>query len=133
MKDILTILIDTNVLMHINEYNMNLEDSISELISRKFEIAVHPMVVDEVITKLKSKGKEKRQAKFALQLMKMLKTLEDENTYTGTDTALLTFAKEQVCVVLTFDKILKERCRKEGIATLSLGKWDRMQLEGYVS
>lgn len=126
----LKLFIDTNVLMHLVDYKFNLHENIQELVNRKFEIVIHPMVEDEVIGKLKESGKIKRQAKFALKLMRTMTSHDDEEEYTGTDTAILTIAIETSSVVLTFDKQLKDRCRKNGVSVITLGKWGRLQLEG---
>ncbi|OLS20334.1 MAG: hypothetical protein HeimC2_37680 [Candidatus Heimdallarchaeota archaeon LC_2] len=128
----LPIFMDTNVLLHYYEINLNIEDAINRIITRKYIILIHRMVENEIFDALTKTGKLAKQAKIAVQLMKNFIPYEDETEYSGTDTALMEIAKKEKGCVFTFDKKLKYRCRSKDIPVISLYKPGRLQLTGEI-
>ena len=128
----LPIFMDTNVLLHYYEINLNIEDAINRIITRKYIILIHRMVENEIFDALTKTGKLAKQAKIAVQLMKNFIPYEDETEYSGTDTALMEIAKMEKGCVFTFDKKLKYRCRSKDIPVISLYKPGRLQLTGEI-
>ncbi|MHA2098023.1 MAG: PIN domain-containing protein [Candidatus Kariarchaeaceae archaeon] len=132
MPKILPIFIDTNVLLHHFEYKLNIEDAIERIISKKFEIYVHPMVEAEIIDALTKKGKIARQAKVAMQLISRYYGYKDKKGYHGADIALIKSAEREGGCVLTFDKDLKHRCKAQNIPVISVYRQGRLALTGEI-
>ncbi|MCE7736267.1 MAG: PIN domain-containing protein [Candidatus Heimdallarchaeota archaeon] len=126
------IFIDTNVLLHHFEFKINIEEAINRIITRKYEIFVHRLVEEEILEALKKKGKVARNAKVAVQLMSRYKEYDDQIEYPGTDIALMEAAEKEKGCVLTFDKDLKQRCKLQGVAVISLYKQGRLSLVGEI-
>lgn len=127
-QDKIPIFIDTNVLLHHFDYKINIEEAINRILTRKYDIFVHRLVEAEIIEALTKKGKIGRNAKIAIQLMSRYKEYDDQVEHAGTDIALIESAQKENGCVLTFDKVLKHRCKARGIAVISHYKTGRFEL-----
>ncbi|MDH5401824.1 MAG: hypothetical protein OEZ01_11365 [Candidatus Heimdallarchaeota archaeon] len=127
----LIILIDTNVIYHAQEYKINIINKLDLLLNKKYKVVVHPCVESEIIDDLTAHNKNKLLAKFGIQYISNFESFNDPNQYNGTDIALLNTAKQVNGIVLTFDKILKQRCLKEGVAVITNTKSRNLQIFGY--
>jgi len=126
------ILLDTNVLYHALDYGIQIREAVARVVSKNFEIYVHTMVQKEILRDLNKPDKLGRQAKFAMQFMKEYENYEDNRSYTGTDTALLETARRINGVVFTFDKELRDRCKRENIPVITHHTTGKVQLVGYI-
>ena len=114
------------------DYGINIEASVRQLVSKNWEIYVHTMVQQEIIRDLTDKSKRGLKAKLAVQLMTEFQPYDDDREYAGTDIALLETARRISGVVFTFDKELRDRCRKENIPVITHHAKGKVQLIGYV-
>jgi len=105
--------LDTNVLMYIFTEKVDVFSQLKELGFNRF------IVPSKVVQELKNltislTGKERLAAKFALSLIeRFCEVVEIEAV--GTDIALLEAARRFGCVLITNDKRLKKKAKKEGI------------------
>ncbi len=105
--------LDTNVLMYIFTEKVDVFSQLRELGFNKF------MVPSKVVEELRNlsvslTGKERQAARFALSLVeKFCEIVEIEAV--GTDIALLETARRFGCVLITNDKMLKKKAKREGI------------------
>ncbi len=105
--------LDTNVLMYVFTEKVDVFAQLRELGFNKF------IVPSKVVGELKNlsislTGKERQAAKFALSLVeKFCEVVEIEAV--GTDIALLETARRFGCVLITNDKMLKKKAKREGI------------------
>ncbi len=105
--------LDTNVLMYIFTERVDVFSQLRELGFNKF------VVPSKVVKELRNlsvslTGKERQAARFALSLVeKFCEVVEVEAV--GTDIALLETARRFGCVLITNDKMLKKKAKREGI------------------
>ncbi len=105
--------LDTNVLMYIFTEKVDVLSQLRELGFNRF------IVPSKVVEELKNlsislMGRERQAAKFALSLVeKFCEVVEVE--VVGTDMALLETARRFGCVLITNDKLLKKKAKREGI------------------
>ncbi|MBS85336.1 MAG: hypothetical protein CME83_02070 [Candidatus Heimdallarchaeota archaeon] len=128
----LIILIDTNVLYHSDEYGIRIQDDVTKLIEKKSTIYVHSMVQSEILRDLTKNDKRARYAKFAMELINNFEQYEDDRIYDGTDVAILKTAKRVNGIVFTYDKKLKERCKKINVPVITNFRKGKLQLLGHV-
>ncbi len=105
--------LDTNVLMYIFTERVDVFSQLRELGFNKF--VVPSKVVEELRNlSVSLTGKERQAARFALSLVeKFCEVVEIEAV--GTDIALLETARRFGCVLITNDKMLKKKAKREGI------------------
>jgi rRNA-processing protein FCF1 len=128
----LSVFVDTNVFMHGFEIGIKLEDDLKALINKGFNILIHPSVEAEIIELLLDKGKIGQQANVAMNMLSHFNPYEDTRNYVGTDIAILRSAKREKGIVVTLDKILRDRCIKQNVNVISSFKKGRLKLFGYI-
>ena len=125
------IFIDTNVLIHCIEWKVSLDTQIEKFITKRYQILIHQLVLEELFEATEAPGKTKRLAKLALQLLDRYELYEDEREYAGTDIALLKTARREGGVVLTFDRILLHRCKEVDVPVLYIKGKGKLTLIGH--
>jgi len=118
----LKVVLDTNVLLYIEDLKFDIFSEIERVVEFPFEICVMEGTIKE-LEKLINEGnlKEKRSAKFAIQLiktknLKIIKTVERKNV----DEQLLTLGKNYI--IVTQDKELKKKLKEKGMKVLTIRK-----------
>ena len=116
------VIIDTNALMAIDQFKVDIFSEIENLMTEPYEAKVVEGVIDELenITKTQ-KGKHKQSAKLALQIIKgkgvgVIKT----KTHKNVDELLVNLAENPDYVFITQDKALKERLRLKNAQIITL-------------
>jgi len=119
-------ILDTNVLMYIYLKKIDVIGQLRELGFKKFLV---PSQVVEELKRLEVSltGKEKRAARFALNITANLEVVDVEAE--GTDVSLISLAKKLGCVLITNDKELKRRAMKEGIQVGYVREMCRVEVE----
>lgn len=128
----LSIFIDTNVLIHSSEFKVNIQEQLLQIIFKKFQVVIHPLVFSELLEKAQNNTKTGKLAKLGLQLTYMYETYEDTAEYPGTDIALLIAAKREHGAVLTFDKELKNRCKQANVPVIYLKRGGQLMVVGFI-
>ncbi len=128
----LKIFIDTNVLLHAPEWKIRFLSELDRIIERKYAIYIHEKVFEELLEALDDKGALGKRAKLAIEMTPQFESYEDDEDYPGTDIALLNAAKKEGGAVLTFDKGLKKRCKKEGIPVVTNQGMRQLMVDGYI-
>ncbi len=120
--------LDTNVLMYIYSAKV---DVFGELRLFGFSKFLVPSGVVEELEVLRDKlgGKYSRAARFALQLIEKEGVEVVEVSSAGTDMALIELCKQRGCVLITNDRDLRKRARREGIAVGYVREMNRVFVE----
>ncbi len=120
-----TVILDSSSIMMPFEYSINLEDELTRLLG-KINILIPKPIVDELIHLSKNgKGRKKRLAKPALELIKNYKIIDSEGK--GDDSVLF-LAKKLQAIVVTNDRELRIRVKKESLQTIFLRGKKRLVL-----
>lgn len=113
-----TIIIDTNTLMSISQFNINLFEQIRRISDFKHELKVLDKTIKE-LEKIKREqtGSDQRSAKLALDIIKEKNKkgeigIIETNTKKYVDDILVQKSKEDDTLVVTQDKELKDRLDK---------------------
>jgi rRNA-processing protein FCF1 len=121
-----TVILDSSSIMMPFEYSINLEDELTRLLG-KTNILIPKPIVDELIFLSKNgKGRKKLLAKPALELIKNYKIVDSEGK--GDDSVLF-LAKKINAIVVTNDRELRNRLKKESLQTIFLRGKKRLVLE----
>ncbi len=116
----LKIIPDTNTLLAISQFKIDLFSEIKKIVDAPFEICVQSNIIEE-LEKLINKGKltDRKAAKFAVQLLKTknIKTIKTE--IHNVDDSLCKLDPKKY-VVITQDQELKKRLRKQGVNILTI-------------
>jgi rRNA-processing protein FCF1 len=120
------VILDSSSIMMLFEHSIDLEDELTRLLG-KVEIIVPKPIVDELIYLSENgKGRKKRLAKPALELIKDYKVIESEG---NGDDSVLFLAKKLHAVVVTNDKELRIRIKEESLKTVYLRGKKRLVLD----
>ncbi|MCD6492536.1 MAG: ribonuclease VapC [Archaeoglobaceae archaeon] len=117
--------LDTNVLMYIFLYKVDVFSQLKEYGINEFIVPLQ--VFNELKSLEKSKGNEKRAARFALNLIKHCKIVEVDAV--GADNALIKTAKKYGCYLITNDKALRKKARKNKIVVGYIRKLKKLEIE----
>ena len=121
-----TVILDSSSLMMPFEYSIDLYEEIVRLLG-KVKILIPKPIKDELIYLSEyGKGRKKRLAKPALELIKDFKIIDSEGK--GDDSVLI-LAKKLNAVVVTNDRELRNRVKKESLRTIYLRGKKRLVLE----
>ncbi|RLI76496.1 ribonuclease VapC [Archaeoglobales archaeon] len=120
--------LDTNVLMYVFLYKIDVFSQLKEYGIDKFIIPVQ--VFEELKTLEKSKGSEKRAAKFALSLIRLNCEIVEVDA-NGADNALMKIAKECGCYLVTNDKTLRKKARNNKIAVGYIRELKKLEIEEF--
>jgi rRNA-processing protein FCF1 len=121
-----TVILDSSALMMPFEFSINLEDELTRLLG-KFKILIPKPIVDELIYLSKNgKGRKKRLAKPALDLMKNYEIVDSEGRG---DDSVLNSAKKFKAIVVTNDRNLRNRIKELSLQTIYLRGKKKLVLE----
>ena len=116
-RDNKIVILDSNALMMLFEFSINLEDELTRLLG-KFQIIVPRPIFDEIKYLSKhGKGKKKFIAKPTLDLIRKYEVVDVEG---NADDSVLILAKKLNGIVLTNDNELKKRLQNEYLQVIFL-------------
>ncbi len=121
-----TVILDSSSIMMPFEYSINLEDELTRLLGKTNILIPKPIVEELIYLSKNGKGRKKRLAKPALELIKNYKTIDSEGK--GDDSVLF-LAKKLKAIVVTNDRELRNRAKKESLQTIYLRGKKRLVLE----
>ncbi len=130
-NDSLAAIIDTNVLIYIFTQKVDVFNQLRELGFKKF------LFPKQVIQELKSleknfEGKEKLAAKFAIKLIEDCGDCEIIDVKAeGCDNAIIKLAKIRNAVIISNDKELRKRAKKEGVTVGYLREFKFIYIEDF--
>ena len=120
------VILDSSSIMMLFEHSIDLEDELTRLLG-KVEIIIPKPIVDELVYLSENgKGRKKRFAKPALELIKDYKVIDSEGK--GDDSVVF-LAKKLHAVVVTNDKELRNRIKVESLKTIFLRGKKRLVLD----
>ncbi len=120
------VVLDSSAAMMPFEFLIDLEDELTRILG-KFRIVVPSSVYDELVFLSKEgKGRKKRLAKPALDL---IKNYEKIKTFENADDSVLSLALKMNGIVLTNDKELRKKVRENNLNTIYLRGKQRLVLE----
>jgi len=120
-----TVILDSSSIMMLFEQSIDLEDELTRLLG-KVKILVPKPIVDELIYLSENgKGRKKRLAKPALEIIKNYEVTESEGKG---DDSVLYLAKKLHATVVTNDKELRTRIKGESLKTVYLRGKKRLVL-----
>jgi len=112
------VVFDSSAVLMLFEYSINLEQELTRLIGL-YKIVVPSAIVKELtVLSENGSGKKKQLAKPALKLIEQYEIIDDESL--SADDAVLNIAKKLDGIILSNDKELKKRAKKEKIKTIFL-------------
>lgn len=120
--------LDTNVLMYIFLYKVDIFSQLKEYGINKYIIP--SQVFEELKSLEKSKGNEKRAAKFALNLIRLNCEIVEVDAK-GADNALIKIAKEYGCYLITNDKALRKKARNNKITVGCIRELKKLEIEEF--
>ncbi|KYK32751.1 MAG: hypothetical protein AYK22_07080 [Thermoplasmatales archaeon SG8-52-3] len=121
-----TVILDSSSIMMPFEFSIDLEDELIRLVG-KVNIIIPKPIFDELISLSKNgKDRKKHLAKPALDLIKNYKIIDSEGK--GDDSVLF-LAKKLKAIVVTNDRELRKRVKKESLKTIFLRGKKRLVLE----
>jgi len=123
------VLLDTNALMMQFQFSVDVEAELRRVLDFSYEIVVPSTVVDELSALAEeSVGKDKQEARMALQLAKSFKVLPAEGEG---DASILRLAEKLNAIVVTNDKILRARLRAKNVPNIHMRSKAFLTLEGH--
>lgn len=120
------VLLDTNFLLVPFQFGIDIFAELERLLDVEYEVLVPTPVVRELEQLSKVGGREARDARSALELVKGLKVLEMGG---DADTALLASASGGT-VICTNDKLLRERVRQKRAPVIHMRQRKYLALDG---
>ncbi len=109
-----TIILDTNTLMAISQFKIDLFSEASKVCDFKFEIKILDRTIDELNKIIKEqKGKHKLSAKLALDIIEKKNIRKIKTEKGNVDDLLVEFSKKGA-IILTQDRELKKRIKEVG-------------------
>jgi len=133
-KNILKVVLDTNMLMLPVQLNINITAELDKLLELKYEIVVPEGVIDELKKLFNvSNPKTQRIAKFALKLAKKFKIMPlRPKVGESTDQLLVRLAKKKDYVICTCDNELRRKIREVGAPVIFLRQMSHLVIEGEI-
>ena len=127
------IVFDSNFLFVPIVYKIDVEDELSKILCRDFEILILSCEIDELREKYESlrDGLQKRRIKFALDYAKNFKVVKFPKVDDEVDKAIVEYAKNFKCIVATNDRYLRKILRGLGIPTIFVRESRKLGIEGY--
>jgi len=131
-KNVLKVVLDTNMLMLPIQLNINITAELSKLLELKYEIVIPEGVVDELKKLLTtSSPKTQRIAKFALELAKKFRIMPlKPKKGESIDQLLVQLAKKKNYIICTCDNELRRKIREVGAPVIFLRQMSHLTVEG---
>ena len=122
-----TVILDSNAVMMLFEFQINLEDELVKLIGKN-KIIIPKTIRDELEFLSKNgKGKKRINAKASLELIKKYEIVDID--VKNADDSIFQLAKQTCSYVLTNDKELRQRLKKNSIHVIFLRAKKKLQIE----
>jgi len=121
-----TVILDSNAVMMLFEFQINLEDELIKLIGKN-KIIIPKTIINELDFLSKNgKGKKKINAKASLELIKKYEIVDID--IKNADDSIYQLAKQTCSYVLTNDKELRQRLKKISIPVIFLRAKKKLQV-----
>jgi rRNA-processing protein FCF1 len=128
----LRVILDSNALFVPVQFNIDIFQSLKELLNRNFEPVLLSSTRRE-LERIASQGSpgRRRNAAFALKLAEKCKLLEVGERKTGsTDDLILEAAISYKCLVFTNDRQLRKRLRDINVPVIYVRQKSRLEIDG---
>jgi rRNA-processing protein FCF1 len=122
------VLLDTSAIIMLFEFSINLDSELTKLLGKYILYIPKPVIEELNILSLKGKGKKKQYAKASLKLIKKYDIIDDEFEGKGDD-AIVDAAAKYKAIVLTNDKELRKRLKKQKLKSIFLRSKNHLVLE----
>ena len=122
------VILDSNAIMMLFEFSIDLEDELTRLLGKYHVIVPKPIIEELEFLSKHGKGKKKFIAKPALEFVSRY-DVDSEDTDEKGDNAVFHLAKKLSGIVLTNDRVLRKRLRKESLHVIYLRGKNRLVLE----
>ena len=122
------VILDSNAIMMLFEFSIDLEDELARLLGKYHVIVPKPIIEELEFLSKHGKGKKKFIAKPALEFVSRY-DVDSEDTDEKGDNAVFHLAKKLSGIVLTNDRVLRKRLRKESLHVIYLRGKNRLVLE----
>lgn len=120
------VILDANMLMAVEQFNINLFDELNRVIQKKYEPIIPKSVLEEIKEiKRRGKGKNKRAASVALELTNKCEIIE---TNKKGDEAIIELAKNHDSAVATNDSELIKRLKNNNIPVIFLRQQSHLKI-----
>jgi len=121
-----TVILDSNAVMMLFEFQINLEDELVKLIGKN-KIIIPKTIINELDFLSKNgKGKKRINAKASLELIKKYEIVDID--IKNADDSIYQLAKQTCSYVLTNDKELRQRLKKISIPVIFLRAKKKLQV-----
>jgi len=122
------VILDSSAIFMPFEFSINLESELSRLLG-KYHVIIPKQIFEEIkLLSEKGKGKKKLIAKPALELIKGYEQIDTQVAKNGDD-AVLYLAKIFSGIVVTNDRELRKRVKKESLHTIYLRSKKHLVME----
>jgi rRNA-processing protein FCF1 len=112
--------------MMLFEFSIDLEDELTRLLGRFHIVVPTPIAKELRYLSEHGKGKKRLIAKPALELIKKYEIIDEKGTG---DDSVLSLAQKLNGIVVTNDRVLKNRVKKTGLRIIFLRGKNRLVLE----
>ena len=120
------VILDSSAIMMLFEFSIDLEDELTRLLGRFRVVVPSPIVKELRYLSEQGKGKKRLIAKPALELIKKYEIVDERGTG---DDSVLSLAQRLNAIVITNDRVLKNRVKKTGLRIIYLRGKNRLVLE----
>ena len=124
MKNKKIVLLDTNALFIPLLFKIDIKGALFDLIDTPFEVYILDVCIKELEKKIANTKsvKFKQEAKFALGYSKQFKAITASEYPTGTDvdSIIINEAIKYSAIVITNDKMLRQKLSKAGVTVISI-------------
>ncbi|MHA1917766.1 MAG: type II toxin-antitoxin system VapC family toxin [Candidatus Ranarchaeia archaeon] len=131
----ISVLIDTNILIHQVQNPIDIKGELERIISQNFEIICIPQILKE-ITILINHSKSNKEINLLRMVEKIAKSYKYVNYETEekleTDDSIVEFSKRNNVIVLTNDSQLRQKLRKYKIPVIFIRKRRHLEIEGII-
>ena len=117
------IIFDTNFLLVPIQFKVDVFSEVGRICDFNYQLCILDKSINELENIIKSqKGKSKRAAKIALQLIKAknIKIISTKDIEGSADDSIVELANKDEHIVATLDKELKKRLKQKGVSLISL-------------
>ncbi len=122
------ILLDANALMMPVQFKIDLFNDLQELVGG-FEPVVLPGVVKELTGLARAKGRDGAAARYGLSLAQKCTVAVDSDVKSGTvDEQLIDYAMRHNCLVVTNDRLVKDRVLDRGIGVIIMRNQKKLDI-----
>jgi len=119
-----TVILDSNAIMMLFEFNINLEDELTRLVGNYKIVIPRPVFNELNYLSENGKGKKKINAKASLKLIERYEIVDIDEK--NADDAVFSLAKKSKGFVVTNDKELRNRLKKFSINVIFLRSKKRL-------